>query len=384
MKSNVSRNNNKIILYPSVINARFKYRLNRFVSIVSLNGEEIKVHLPTTGRLTELLVPDAEVFIAPADNINRNTSYSLVAVYRKGEISVVDSHITNKIFQKLFKEISLFKNWKIDKAEFTFGKTRFDFLISKGEQKGIVEVKSCTLLENGIASFPDAKSERAVKHIHSLREARDLGYASFLVFLITGKAKHFIPNYFQDEVFFNTFLDNYHKIKIIALSYSVELKNNSLCVYKDLPEVPVPYDVLSSIELNRGSYLVVFKLIQEEQIHVGGFGNLFFPSGYYIYTGSALNNLSKRIERHKKNNSKKKWHVDYLHPPMKFVREYHFSSMDVECELAEILSSIFSSIKQFGSSDCKCRSHLFYSKSDPEFIPDFINIIFKMRFNNRY
>lgn len=337
--------------------------------------------MPTTGKMEELLYPGVEVYLTENDKKERKTKFSLVAVKKNGIPRLIDTSISNNIFASLFDYIPDFKNWKIERKEFPLINSRFDFLLSRGDQKGLVEVKTCTILENKVSAFPDAISMRAVKHIKELVEAKKQGYIPFIVFLISGKANYFIPNYHLDPIFHKTFIENYNEINVLAMCYDLD---DFLSINVPPDKVEIPINALNNFSINSGSYIIVYKLEKDEIINVGSLGNINFKSGYYLYTGSAKNNILLRTKRHKNKIKIKHWHIDYIHPPMAYMKTHNFINLNIECEIAKELSKLYSSVENFGSSDCKCVSHLFYCKNDPQIDINFINILFSLRFNEKH
>ena len=111
----------------------------------------------------------------------------------------------------------------------------------------------------------------------------------------------------------------------------------------------------------KGIYLLLIKINKDEFISYGLRNKFFFKKGYYVYVGSALNGLEKRIERHLKNKKKIYWHIDYLLKHTNIIKIYYIETRKkLECKIAEQLKKNFLQIDQFGSSDCKCKSHLFF------------------------
>ena len=116
----------------------------------------------------------------------------------------------------------------------------------------------------------------------------------------------------------------------------------------------------------RGSYLLVITLNDRLNIEVGKLGEILFDRGYYIYTGSAWNGIEQRLRRHFREDKRIRWHIDYLTTLKKPEYAIIIQNKRIECKMASLLSKLFNSIRGFGSSDCKCYSHLFYSKKNPE------------------
>ena len=144
--------------YREIVDGIFLDRPNRFIAHVNVNGTVETVHVKNTGRCRELLLPGAAVRLEVSDNPKRKTKYDLVAV-RKQEFDLV-------------------------RPEFAYGKSRIDFYMEKGEQKYLLEVKGCTLEVGGIGYFPDAPTERGVKHLHELAQAQRAGYRCIVAFVI--------------------------------------------------------------------------------------------------------------------------------------------------------------------------------------------------------
>ena len=139
------------------------------------------LHVKNTGRCKELLLPGAAVRLEVSDNPKRKTKYDLVAVYRQGLGWVnMDSQAPNKVVGEWLAK----QGYDYIKPEFTYGKSRIDFYMEKSEQKYLLEVKGCTLEVDGIGYFPDASTERGVKHLHELTQAQRAGYRCAVAFVI--------------------------------------------------------------------------------------------------------------------------------------------------------------------------------------------------------
>lgn len=196
-----------MIFEKNIYEAVFINRPNRFNAKVLLNGEEIVVHVPNTGRCKEILIEGSKVLLREENNPNRKTKYDLIAAY-KGDILInIDSQIPNKVVNEalLNKKIKKLEKFNIINREKTFGKSRFDFMLSTdNDEKYYLEVKGVTLEQNGECKFPDAPTERGAKHILELIEAKKLGYGAGILFLIQlDNVKTFSPNDDTDPEFSN-------------------------------------------------------------------------------------------------------------------------------------------------------------------------------------
>ncbi len=118
----------------------------------------------------------------------------------------------------------------------------------------------------------------------------------------------------------------------------------------------------------RGAYILIIFLEEDRVIEVGKLGRFLFPRGYYAYVGSAMKSIEKRVERHLRRDKKLKWHIDYLLLYGKAVFVFKIPSEEkIECRVAEKIENIGRVVvEKFGSTDCKCRSHLFYFSYDPK------------------
>ncbi len=181
--------------YPNIYEAIFLRRPNRFIAQVLLNGREETVHVKNTGRCRELLVPGAQVYLVRSENLERKTAYDLVAA-RKGERLInMDSQSPNHILAEYLPHSGLFQDPIQVTPEFTHGDSRFDFLVEEGGRRHLIEVKGVTLEQDGLAKFPDAPTERGVKHIHGLIRAREEGFESWLIFVAQMEGIHTLtPN----------------------------------------------------------------------------------------------------------------------------------------------------------------------------------------------
>ena len=172
--------------YQNTVPAEFISRPNRFVAEVEIHGQRETVHVKNTGRCKELLLPGAKVILAGSDNPGRKTKYDLIAVYKPGLGLVnIDSQAPNAVVMEwLETKPALLPGITKIKPEFVYGSSRFDFYLERGERKILMEVKGCTLEIDSVGYFPDAPTQRGVKHLNELARAVSEGYECFLAFVI--------------------------------------------------------------------------------------------------------------------------------------------------------------------------------------------------------
>ena len=163
--------------------------------MVLINGTVEKCHVKNTGRCRELLIPGARVFLEESDKPERKTRYSVIAVYKGSTLINMDSQAPNQVAVEWVSRGALFTPVTFLKREVKFGNSRFDIYAESKERKIFLEVKGVTLENDGVASFPDAPTERGVKHIYELCEAVKEGYEAYIIFVIQMKGiKKFVPN----------------------------------------------------------------------------------------------------------------------------------------------------------------------------------------------
>ncbi len=181
--------------YENIVEATFLSRPNRFIAEVLVGNERAIAHVKNTGRCRELLIPGVMVYLEISDNPKRSTKYDLVAV-KKGKMLInVDSMAPNKAVFEFLKGGRLFENVTKIRPETTYGDSRFDLYVETENDRIFIEVKGVTLEENGVVMFPDAPTERGVKHINELVAAKNDGYKAYVLFVVQmAECKYFTPN----------------------------------------------------------------------------------------------------------------------------------------------------------------------------------------------
>ena len=185
--------------YPNIRPGIFLRRPNRFIAHVEVEGVEEICHVKNTGRCRELLVPGAKVWLVESDNPARKTRFDLVAVEKvraDGTLLInMDSQAPNHIFREWAEAGNFRPDLKILRGETTYGNSRFDFYWEDSEKRGFVEIKGVTLEQDGVVRFPDAPTERGVKHLEELISARAAGYEAAVCFIVQMEGmKHLEPN----------------------------------------------------------------------------------------------------------------------------------------------------------------------------------------------
>lgn len=167
--------------YQTVRTGIFRARPNRFIAIVDIDGVDTVCHVKNTGRCKELLVPGGTVILEQAANPARKTPYDVIAVYKGDRLINMDSQAPNAVAADFLA--ARFPHATI-RREVTYGDSRFDFYIQDGAEEWFVEVKGCTLEVDNVGYFPDAPTERGVKHLRHLIRAAEEGYKAAVLFII--------------------------------------------------------------------------------------------------------------------------------------------------------------------------------------------------------
>jgi sugar fermentation stimulation protein A len=294
--------------------------------------------------------------------------------------------------------------------EYAAGSSRFDFLgIDGAGRRHLIEVKACSLVEYGVAMFPDAPSGRALKHLEELAALTAEGCACHVLFVIVhGNPEKFVPNLHTDPEFavalsrygvaagppdpkFAAALSRYGiaasppdprlagRVSVHAALLRCDRRGNAALAAESIP-VDLSHGELA--EGNRGNYLILLELPKTVPVEPGSLGIMVFAAGWYVYAGSAQKNLSQRINRHlRKVRKQKHWHLDYLTPYAKTIKSLPIMSYrNLECLLAEELGKLGGrAVPRFGSSDCGCESHLYYFTDPPMKNRAFVDMLLRAR-----
>ncbi len=191
--------------YNNIVEALFLERPNRFIAYAKLGDETVTCHVKNTGRCREILIPgQTKVYLEDhGENTTRKTRYSLVKVVKGQRIINMDSQAPNQIVTEWMEQGGLYPDVTYIKRECKYDNSRFDVYYERGNGiKGFVEVKGVTLEEDNVARFPDAPTERGVKHIYELIQAKKEGYEANIVFVIQMEnIQYFTPNDAMHKVF---------------------------------------------------------------------------------------------------------------------------------------------------------------------------------------
>ena len=208
--------------------AEFIERPNRFLTRVKLNGNIVNSHLPDPGRLKELLIPGARLLLKKENGINRKTQFSTQAVYAGKTLISLNTLIPNRFVSYLLNNHGLvfLQKWEFQQQEVSYGNSRFDFQLQKDDAVMVLEVKSVTLVEKGIAKFPDAVTERGRRHIRHLAELAAEGLDVMVLFVVQRPdVEYFQPHWERDPKFSSALFEAWQnglQVRVIKMKMTTD------------------------------------------------------------------------------------------------------------------------------------------------------------------
>lgn len=221
--------------YNNIWEGQFESRPNRFIAYVNIDGRREKVHVKNTGRCRELLTENAIVYLNKSDNPERSTAYDLVAVKKGSRMINMDSQAPNKAVEEWLREGGLFSDVTLVRPETKYRNSRFDFYVETPEDKVFIEVKGVTLEQDDVVLFPDAPSERAVKHVEELTEAVKEGYKAYIVLVIQMEnVEYFTPNRETQPEFADALLKA-RQAGVKVLAYDCKVSPDTMTINKPVP-----------------------------------------------------------------------------------------------------------------------------------------------------
>lgn len=237
--------------YRHIVQGEFLERPNRFIAYVSIHGRREKVHVKNTGRCKELLQKGVTVYLEKSENPNRRTAYDLVAVEKGSRLINIDSQAPNKVVEEWLYTKALFPDLQLIRPETRYGNSRFDFYVETSDEKIFIEVKGVTLEDKGVVSFPDAPSERAVKHVEELIRAHQDGYRTLVLFVVQmEQVDCFVPND-ETHAAFGQVLRKANEAGVEIMAYDCRVKPDALQI-RDVVPVLLKKDnkILSKFKTN--------------------------------------------------------------------------------------------------------------------------------------
>jgi sugar fermentation stimulation protein A len=211
-------------------------RPNRFLGIVKVDGEEKKCFIPNPGRMHELMIPGTKVYLTKKSGINRKTEYDLILVEINRKLVSIDSRLPNYLLKEAINENRLteFMNYKVDRLEPQFNDSRLDLKLTRNESQLIVETKSCTLVEEKVALFPDAPTKRGARHMKTLIKALEFGEAAVCFIIQRDDADSWSPNIETDHKFAYNVIEAINS-GVKAYAYTCKISLEEISLDKSIP-----------------------------------------------------------------------------------------------------------------------------------------------------
>ena len=207
-------------------------RSNRFLGIVELNGKKVKAFIPNPGRMHELMVPGTRVYVIPKEGDHRKTKFDLTLMEYNNTLVSIDSRLPNYMLKESINNgLDEFKGFHVDRAEPTFHDSRLDLKLTDGSNQVLLEAKSCTLVEDGIALFPDAPTKRGARHMNTLIKALEFGRAAVCFVIQRNDAREWRPNAKMDPDFAEA-LRNAVKNGVEAYAYTCDINLETVSIMK--------------------------------------------------------------------------------------------------------------------------------------------------------
>lgn len=365
-----------------LLDAQFIERPNRFIVHYRMGKEKGRAYMANPGKLQEILVPGTTLLLARRPH----TKIGIEVVGAKwqsrwpGDVPravFLNTGRVNALAETLLKArlIPELAGYDFARAEIKVDDSRFDFLLTPdikthrgemGPEDRLVEVKSVTLVEHGMAMFPDATTTRGRRHVEELMDLAKAGRKASVLFIVQGAADRFLPDLHNDLDFARTLREASQHIELLAYALPPRLDPDNRLVFDQVPRrLSMPWEDLDPGLDDGGLYLAILTLPERVELEIGRRGLNTFKPGHYIYIGSAKRNLTRRIERHKRKRKNMHYHIDYLRQAATRVQTFPIRGATAECDLADALANLGERPPGFGSSDCRCPGHLVYYPEDP-------------------
>ena len=221
--------------YSNIEKGIFLSRPNRFLAHVAVGGKEVICHVKNTGRCKELLIPNCEVYVQHHDNPNRKTEYSLISVQKGNRLVNIDSQAPNAAVKEWLEQNQVIQHIQNIYPEKKYCDSRFDFYLEREERPAYVEVKGVTLEEDGVVLFPDAPTERGIKHVYELCQCRKNGFDAYIIFVVQMQdVRFFTPNIKTNPAFGEAL--HYAKLcGVYILAFDCKVTPDSMSISSQIP-----------------------------------------------------------------------------------------------------------------------------------------------------
>jgi len=372
-----------------LVRATFVDRPNRFLVRYRRAGRQGVGYLANSGRLGEILLPGTEVLLAERRHTKIGREVLGAAWSRRWpgdrpRAVLLNSSRANDVAERLLaaRLIPELAAWRVARREVAVGASRFDFLLAGAGGEYLLEVKSVTLAERGLAMFPDATSARGRRHLEELVHlAGRGGRRAGVLFLVQGAADRFLPDFHNDLAFARAFHAARGRVDLLPYRLDPRLDRAGRLVFAGRPRrLAIPWAALDDAVADGGLYLLVLHLPVDTRVAVGALGRRTYPRGWHVYVGSARRGLTHRVARHLRHRKRLHWHIDHLRARSPWVRAFPIRAAAAECALAAEVARLGAGVAPgFGSSDCGCPGHLVWFPQAPVPTAAFQELLTRLR-----
>ena len=210
-------------------------RPNRFLGVVNLDGTEVQAFIPNPGRMHELMIPDTRVYVIPREGAHRKTRFDLILVEYNDTLVSIDSRLPNHMLRESIDErLPEFEGYRVERAEPTFHDSRLDLKLTDGVNQILLEAKSCTLVVDDVALFPDAPTKRGARHMNTLVKALEHGRAAACFVIQRNDAREWRPNEEMD-LEFTASLRNAVENGVEAYAFICDINLDTVSILKRVP-----------------------------------------------------------------------------------------------------------------------------------------------------
>jgi len=346
-------------------------------------------HIGNPGRMGEILLPRTEVLLASRPHTASGWE-AVGAVWAarwpgdRPRAVCLETGRINHLARALIEKgcIPELADHRIVQSEFVHGRSRFDFLLQGPAGPYLLEVKSVTLTEHGLALFPDAQSARARRHLQELsRCTRRDGWHAGVLFLVQGEATRFLPDFHNDLLFSRAFRRARAALEFLPYALEPRLHPDGRLVFDSPPRrLDIPWNILATGTRDHGLYLLVLHLPRTRRLALGKLGSQRFDPGWYVYAGAARRGLARRLGGHLRRRQRPIQSIDVFRAACDRAEAFPIRTATEACALAEMVARLGTlPLRGFGSPDCTCAGHLIRVLRAPTRTAPFQELLTAMR-----
>ncbi len=366
--------------------ARFEARPNRFVVHYRQGRRSGQAHVANPGRMDEILLPGTALFLAPRPHTRLSWEAVGARWTQRWEgdrprVVFLNTGRVNQLARALLDRrlVPELASYTVVRQEIRHGHSRFDFLLEDERGSYLLEVKSVTLNERGLAYFPDARSARACRHLEALARAGERGRRAGVLFLVQGAAEHFLPDFHNDLDFARVFRRVRKHVEYLPYGLDPSADAQGRIVFAGAPRrLSIPWETLDTRD--RGLYLLLLELTRQRRVVLESGSAVTLVPGWYVHVGTARGGLSRCIEAHRRCRKRPRTDIDRLRAACRRAETIPIRATVQVCALAVELPRLGGMVVAgFGASRCGCPGHTFRLPGPPASMPQFQELVTRWR-----